>query len=367
MGISRSEACGNEYGYTVKGEILHSHYFYLTKSMRTFKVEYINENIQELEAKIKNNTANFETLSDLSWNYIKLGKIEKGYHILDSLIKHHPKEYNVISNLGTAYELKGELDSALKYISLGININSKSHRGSEWIHVKILEAKIKRKQNPNYIRENSILSLDNLISEGNDRKTIDKINYQLIYQIRTRAPFTPSPNEVITNLLITLGDYNREIGTYENAFLAYANAIDYTNNKSIKRSIYEKIKTLNSSRFKDLKKNKDSESFYRKVKLYNINPELLILDNFNIEDINSSASTMDINEILKEKEDSISYLKNNNTRLLATYSKNIAVIKEKVKTLKSKKKKETYFTLFYILIGSIFGYILHLSIKKFNK
>ncbi len=45
-------------------------------------------------------------------------------------------------NLGTVYELLGENENALLWIKKAVAIDPASHGNSEWIHVRILEAKI---------------------------------------------------------------------------------------------------------------------------------------------------------------------------------------------------------------------------------
>jgi hypothetical protein len=48
----------------------------------------------------------------------------------------------VAANLGTALELLGNKEEALHWIREGIRRNPQSHEGTEWLHAKILEAKI---------------------------------------------------------------------------------------------------------------------------------------------------------------------------------------------------------------------------------
>lgn len=53
---------------------------------------------------------------------MKLGKADVALEILKELNYHYPNEYKIVANLGTAYELNAELDSALKYIKKGIKL-----------------------------------------------------------------------------------------------------------------------------------------------------------------------------------------------------------------------------------------------------
>ena len=88
-------------------------------------------------------------------------------HQYDSAIKifkdietKHPLLAKTAANLGTAYELKGDLKKATYWIGEGIKRDSNIHEGSEWIHLKILDAQMEQQRNPNWIRSNDVLGLD---------------------------------------------------------------------------------------------------------------------------------------------------------------------------------------------------------------
>lgn len=61
---------------------------------------------------------------------------------LEAIEAREPGNYHTAANLGTAYELKGDNEKALHWIKRGIQINPGSHRGTEWLHALILEAKV---------------------------------------------------------------------------------------------------------------------------------------------------------------------------------------------------------------------------------
>lgn len=275
-----AQPCGNEYGHTLEGEKVYSLYFYITPDMETFNEEYIKKRLSELESKVALYPGNFKNWSDIALNLMKLGQADSAIAILRPLLKVHGNEYNVLANLGTAYELVGELDSALKYISKGLEVNPRSHRGSEWIHVKILEAKLKEKREPGWLHTNAIIEISELEArkkDENDRNWRRRMDIELSYQLRTRAPFTPAPNRVMANLLITLGDFNVAHGTYENALLAYANALVYQDHHSVGFRIKERIKELNRKR-SDLSAPIELEPTFKwMMERGKVDPELLVL------------------------------------------------------------------------------------------
>lgn len=109
-----------------------------------------------------------------------------------------------------------------------------------------------------------------------ESRIANTVNSHFSYQIRTRAPFTPAPNQVITNLMITLGDFNTAFGTYENAILAYANALDYQDKYVVEKRIKERIRELNKKRSARADAGELSQMFLWMMKRSEINPELLV-------------------------------------------------------------------------------------------
>lgn len=275
-----AQPCGNEYGHTMEGTKVYAEYFYITDDMKTFDTERIQKRLEELRSKVALYPDDHRYWSDLALNLMKLGKADSSIAVLRPLLKEHGGEYNVLANLGTAYELVGELDSALKYISKGLEANPKSHGGSEWIHVRILEAKLKEQQEPGWLHTHAIIEMSEL--EGRTDKedgefSGSQITRELSYQLQTRAPFTPAPNRVMTNLMISLGDFNTLHGTYENALMAYATSLAYQDHIKVENKVKEKIKELNRKR-SDLSVPIELERTFKwMMERGKIDPELLVL------------------------------------------------------------------------------------------
>ena len=267
-----SFACGNEYGHSLDGERVFTPYFYLSKNYRTFDKSRIRKRITELRN--EPDQSSFKTQSDIALNLMKLGYADSALMILEPLIKKHPTEYVINANLGTAYELSGKLELALKYISEGYRLNPSSHLGSEWIHIKILEAKIKDKQQPGWIKNNPIVSVEDLHkSVGPSRRHRHRLNH-LQLQIRTRVPFTPTPNKVIANLLRTLAEYSVKYDSYENALLAYTYLMEF--DPSSKRRVSIEVQALNEKR-RESGIHELPFMFKRLMERSEIDPELLLL------------------------------------------------------------------------------------------
>ncbi len=98
--------------------------------------------------------------SDYGGVLVHLGQHEKARDVLLEAERISPGDYAVASNLGTAYELLGENEKAMEWIKRGMNRNPKSHGGTEWVHLKILEAKIAVAKDPTWLSRNSVLGVD---------------------------------------------------------------------------------------------------------------------------------------------------------------------------------------------------------------
>lgn len=147
---------------------------------------------------------------------LHLGLTTQAITILEEVERTNPDLYYTAVNLGTAYELNGQNEKALEWIRRGIRRNVDAHNGSEWLHVKILEAKVALAKDPNWLAKNSVLELQNITEEdahnnrpvavGNGGKAISLTQVQeaLIYQLHERLEFIKPPEGVVADLLFDL-------------------------------------------------------------------------------------------------------------------------------------------------------------------
>jgi tetratricopeptide (TPR) repeat protein len=187
-----------------------------------------SHNINELETFIKNIKSEqatteeeiFDNQNNIAIALIKLGRLDEAEKILDNLIKQKLNDYSVTINLGTLYELKGNNQKALNLIKKAIQINPDSHSGSEWFHVKILEAKLKNLSNQDLIKAD-ILGLKN-------RKVYaTTTSSNIAYQLQERIPFTKAPNLLMAKVLQEYGDFVADSISISAAYVAYEIGMDY--------------------------------------------------------------------------------------------------------------------------------------------
>lgn len=238
---SASFSCYNEYySLDAKG---HFHQVDMgeIRFQKNFDLHQIERKLIQLEKKLQTK-ADFKLLSDYGLYLVKCGKVKEARIIFEALAKAYPNEYSIIANLGTTYELLGENEKALEYIRKGLKINPKSHGGSEWIHVKILQAKIELSKDPKYLSNHTVLNL------SSQQESSDAIREQLYIQLKERFPFCKAPDPIMADLFIDLGDCYAETLSFEHAKGLYQIAKIYYH--SDRSDVTEKIGRVRELRLK---------------------------------------------------------------------------------------------------------------------
>jgi tetratricopeptide (TPR) repeat protein len=142
--------------------------------------------------------------------------------------KLEPNRYSTASNIGTAYELAGQNERALHWIKRSVEIDPKSHMNSEWLHVKILEAKIGGSK---FYNTHFLLNTD--FGEEPRPTTelaygdLEKLSNALYYQLNERISFVKPKEKIVAQLLFDLGNVAFLMGDYKTAALDYGRAKEY--------------------------------------------------------------------------------------------------------------------------------------------
>lgn len=205
-----------------------------------FDQKIIEKQLIKLERKLQKST-DFRLLSDYGLYLVQAGKVKEALILFEKLAELHPNEYSILANLGTTYELSAQNEKALEYVKKGIKINPGSHKGSEWIHIKILEAKIALEKDPAYLEKHSVLNLNA------QQKKSQKVFDQLYIQLQERFPFSPKEaNPVMADLFVEMGDFYFDHISYEHAKAFYQIAKLYF--KSARKDIDEKIERARTLR-----------------------------------------------------------------------------------------------------------------------
>lgn len=166
-------------------------------ALRNFYAEREAEGLS-IESKV-NYSLTLMRLGDPGTAKVMLAELSQDTTIADSTHR-----YAIAANLGTAYELLGNNDSALLWIRRAVAINPQSHQGSEWIHVMLLRYKVSKEKNPGYLTEAGALNLDfgQLdLPENTYGMNLAELQEQLGYQLQERSYFIPAPDTLMGMLL----------------------------------------------------------------------------------------------------------------------------------------------------------------------
>jgi len=195
--------------------------------LKMLDVSLLNETLTKLDSLYKA-TKDLDYLSDKGLLLVVFKKYDEAINLYLEIERRQPNRYSTASNIGTAYELAGQNEKALHWIKRAVEIDPTSHYGSEWIHVKILEAKIKGGQ---YYNTDSLLnthfgSADLPESSLSDNE-LNKLHDALYYQLNERVSFVKPKDELVAQLIFDLGNTAFQLGKYHEARLDYELAQKY--------------------------------------------------------------------------------------------------------------------------------------------
>lgn len=166
---------------------------------------------------------------------IHLGRVGEALPILEKLERTEPGSYDIAANLGTAYELMGDNENAIKWISEGMKRNPESHFGTEWLHSKILRAKQAIERDSNWADNNSVLGIDwNLaghdlsqVAVTDDRGLIHdaaSVQKAIEYQLHERTEFVKPTDPTVASLLHDLSHLVRLSKSEEHGNMVFGGA-----------------------------------------------------------------------------------------------------------------------------------------------
>jgi hypothetical protein len=154
----------------------------------------------------------YRVKNDLATALAHTGEAAESVRLLQEIEEEKPGLYKTASNLGTAFELVGENRKALEWIRRGIERDAKAHDGTEWLHVRILEAKLALAGNPGWLDSNSVLGPrhDQSIyrsATGNRGEALaaEQVKTALVYQLHERLQFVQPPDAIVGDLYFALG------------------------------------------------------------------------------------------------------------------------------------------------------------------
>lgn len=246
-------ACINEYGTTLKGEnvTVQTSSDGFIRPDRPSKKQLLRER-DTLYLRYQR-TGDLTYYSDYGVKLIQLGHYQQARKVFLFIEKKQPGLYATAANLGTTYELLGQNDSALVWIRKGIKINPESHKGSEWIHERILLFKLGKVRPHN----GSILGLDfgkGKIPNNKRQYDLQKLLNQISYQLQERLYFVKPPDAAVAHLYFDYATILAQTGIVESALFAYYTASAFGLKEPLLHErivAFTEISARNMGRFKD--------------------------------------------------------------------------------------------------------------------
>lgn len=242
LSVPRAEACVNLVAVDRDGRALHLDdlagedlVHQLRQASETgVRAEKTREAVRRIRAR-----NDFGTRNDLGVALLHHGRTAAAIRLFLLNERLRPGRYETATNLGTALELAGHDAVALRWIRIGIRRNPQSHAGTEWLHARILEAKIAAAGDPARLREVSIAgvefgtrdlpALPQSLPAGNDGEpvTVVELNQAFQRQLFERMGFVPPQDAVVANLLTDWATLNLAGGPLQTAVALYDEAARY--------------------------------------------------------------------------------------------------------------------------------------------
>ncbi len=236
-----ANACINAVGTDVTGRRFEPMFYvgedltkpFLEQSPRTSSY-FVQRTLKEARGK-----PSFKNLNNIGVLLIYQGQYTLAIQHFLKIEKLYPGHHETAANLGTALELAGFDTSALRWIRLGMKRNPEEHYRSEWLHARILEAKIALAKDPGYLKGRSVAgikfaptvvpTLPATMPAGNDGKPIEpwELNLSLHYQLYERTQFVKPRDPIVANLMSDWATLNLAGGPVESADALYDLAVTY--------------------------------------------------------------------------------------------------------------------------------------------
>lgn len=153
------------------------------------------------------------------------GDPSRAVAMLKEIESRRPGTYFTAANLGTALELAGQDQEALKWILEGIRRNPESHMRTEWLHARILETKIQLSTKPDWLKDHTISGIH--LNQLSDRQYtiqtpqgklgLSDIRESLAQQLFARTVFVKPKDPIVAQMFVELAHVESHFGILEQA------------------------------------------------------------------------------------------------------------------------------------------------------
>jgi len=156
----------------------------------------------------------------------KRGYVFRALNVFRELARAYPYSARVAANIGTVYDLAGMPDSALFWLRKEMELNPEFHMGTEWVHIRTLEAKIALAKDPDWLRTNRVLVRARMPVMTELSQAFD-----VMYQVERLMPLRIPPDPVFAAVLSELAEFQSSAGQLHLALLHCEYALEYSTGK----------------------------------------------------------------------------------------------------------------------------------------
>lgn len=240
-------ACVNAFGTDIEGRRFHASHATGDRLAKALSTDATRSYWVLAKDRYKDkaiDAPSYESATNYGVSLLYQGHTVPAMQLFLKLEQLYPGRPQTAANLGTALELAGHDAVALKWIRLGMRRDVGEHHGTEWLHARILEAKIADAAG-RWDRKRSIAGIaftDALLPPlpvampaGNDGKPVkpNELDRAFHYQLAERMQFVRPKDWVVGNLLSDWATLNLAGGPIENAKALHGLALRYGAPRSV--------------------------------------------------------------------------------------------------------------------------------------
>jgi hypothetical protein len=109
--------------------------------------EQYQDAAKKLEDAARVRALSADEVADLGALYVRLGKAAKAMEVLRAAQRQHPEHFRIAANLGTAWQVQGELSEAAAALQEAVRLAPPKLRTGEEYHLKLVRLRQKEKKN----------------------------------------------------------------------------------------------------------------------------------------------------------------------------------------------------------------------------
>jgi Tfp pilus assembly protein PilF len=109
--------------------------------------EQYQDAAKKLEDALRVRALSADEAADLGALYVRLGKAAKAVEVLRAAQRQHPEHFRIAANLGTAWQVQGELSESAAALQEAVRLAPPKLRSAEEYHLKLVRVRQKEKKN----------------------------------------------------------------------------------------------------------------------------------------------------------------------------------------------------------------------------